>query len=196
MALADVLFGDVSPSGKLPYTIGKQASDWGSSVGIITSGNGAIPQTFTEGLYIDYKYFDKMNISPRYEFGFGLSYTTFAFSNLRVTPVKALSELPPARAAKGAVPTYPTTIPPASEVAWPAAITTRINKYIYPYLDNPSGVVRGSYPYPTGYTTVDQPAPAAGGGQGGNPALWDVMYTATVTVRNTGTRTGKEVAQL
>lgn len=195
-ALTDVLFGDVAPSGKLPYTIGKQLSDWGPSVGIITSGGGAVPQTFSEGLYIDYKYFDKNNITPRYEFGFGLSYTTFSFSGLSITPSKTLTELPPARAAKGSVPTYPTNIPAASEVSWPAAITSRINKYIYPYLDNPSGISTGSYPYPTGYTTVEQPAPVAGGAQGGNPALWDVMFTATVTVKNTGTKTGKEVAQL
>lgn len=195
-ALADVLFGDVAPSGKLPYTIGKQLSDWGPSVGIISSGSGMIQSTFMEGLYVDYKYFDKNNITPRFEFGFGLSYTTFAFSGLKVASVKALTEIPPARAAKGAVPAYPTNIPAAGEVAWPAAITSRINKFIYPYLENPSGIRTGAYPYPTGYTTVDKPPPVAGGGQGGNPALWDVMYTVTVTVRNSGTKTGKEVAQL
>lgn len=195
-ALSDVLFGDVAPSGKLPYTIGKKLADWGPSVGIITSGSGAVQQTFTEGLYVDYKYFDKNNISPRYEFGFGLSYTTFAFSDLKITSVKALTEIPPARAAKGTVPAYPTTIPAAAEVAWPAAITSRINKFIYPYLDNPTTIRTGAYPYPTGYTTVEKPAPVAGGSQGGNPALWDVMFTATVTVSNTGTKTGKEVAQL
>lgn len=54
-ALADVLFGDESPSGKLPYTMGKKETDWGTS--IITSGGGsAIPQSFSEGLYIDYKW--------------------------------------------------------------------------------------------------------------------------------------------
>ncbi|RPB08473.1 hypothetical protein P167DRAFT_608728 [Morchella conica CCBAS932] len=195
-ALADVLFGDVSPSGKLPYTVGKQASDWGSSVAIVTSGSGAIPSTFTEGLYIDYKYFDKNNITPRYAFGFGLSYTTFAFSDLKISAVGTPTELPPARAAKLAVPTYATTIPAATEVSWPAAITSRISKYVYPYLDSPTTITTGTYPYPTGYTTTPQPAPAAGGAQGGNPALWDVMYTASVTITNTGSVKAKEVAQL
>ena len=53
-ALADVLFGDESPSGKLPYTMGKQETEWGTSI-IKPEGGSAIPQTFTEGLYIDYK---------------------------------------------------------------------------------------------------------------------------------------------
>jgi len=47
--------------------------------------------TFTEGLYIDYRHFDKNAITPRYEFGFGLSYTTFAYSALAVS---ALSTAP------------------------------------------------------------------------------------------------------
>ncbi len=76
--LADVLYGSVSPSGKLPYTIAKQASDYGTA---IVNGDDSYP----EGLFIDYRHFDKAAIAPRYEFGFGLSYTTFAYSNLAVS---------------------------------------------------------------------------------------------------------------
>ncbi|RPB03455.1 hypothetical protein L873DRAFT_1826144 [Choiromyces venosus 120613-1] len=190
-SLVDVLFGDYSPSGKLPYTIAKQPNDYGASADTIRSGSGAIQSTFTEGLYIGYKYFDKNSITPGYEFGFGLSYTTFSFSDLKITTTGAPTGLPPARSAKGAVPTYATTIPPASEAAWPAAITTRIAKYVYPYLDNPSTITSGSYPYPSGYSTTEHPAPAAGGDQGGNPALGDVIYTVTATITNTRSRTGK-----
>jgi beta-glucosidase len=64
-ALADILFGDTNPNGKLPYTIGKTAQDYGTG---IVNGN----DNFGEGLYIDYRHFDKANIAPRYEFGFGL----------------------------------------------------------------------------------------------------------------------------
>ncbi|KAF7529446.1 hypothetical protein G7054_g9815 [Neopestalotiopsis clavispora] len=64
-ALVDVLYGAVSPSGKLPYTIGKTASDYGTSV---SSGD----DSYKEGIYIDYRHFDQANIAPRYEFGFGL----------------------------------------------------------------------------------------------------------------------------
>lgn len=63
--LVDVLYGATSPSGKLPYTIAKSTSDYGTSV---VSGTDA----FSEGLYIDYRHFDKARIAPRYEFGFGL----------------------------------------------------------------------------------------------------------------------------
>lgn len=77
-ALVDILYGSTSPSGKLPYTIAKTASDYGTSI-----QNG--DDSFTEGLYIDYRHFDKSNIAPRYEFGFGLSYTTFSYSGLTIS---------------------------------------------------------------------------------------------------------------
>lgn len=76
--LVDVLYGSTSPSGKLPYTIAKQQSDYGTA---IATGD----DTYAEGLYIDYRHFDQSNITPRYEFGFGLSYTTFAYSALSVS---------------------------------------------------------------------------------------------------------------
>ena len=74
--LADILYGRTAPSGKLPYTIAKQAADYGTAV------TSAASDPYTEGLYIDYRHFDAANITPRYEFGFGLSYTTFAYSSL------------------------------------------------------------------------------------------------------------------
>ncbi|KAK3679727.1 hypothetical protein LTR78_000103 [Recurvomyces mirabilis] len=74
-ALVDILYGAKAPSGKLPYTIAKQSGDYGTKV---ISGT----DTYPEGLYIDYRHFDQANIAPRYEFGFGLSYTTFTYSAL------------------------------------------------------------------------------------------------------------------
>lgn len=64
-ALTDILYGLTNPSGKLPYTIAKASGDYGTTT---TSGS----DNFAEGLYIDYRHFDKANIAPRYEFGFGL----------------------------------------------------------------------------------------------------------------------------
>jgi beta-glucosidase len=56
----------------------------------LTNGNNSDPnqwqQTFIEGLYIDYRHFDAADIPPRYEFGYGLSYTTFNVSSLNLTP--------------------------------------------------------------------------------------------------------------
>ena len=136
-AIVDVLYGAVNPSGKLPYTIGYNATDYNAPIVNLTITNTTSPTViqddFTEELLIDYRHFDAANITPRYEFGFGLSYTTFALSNLTLTSlVSSISALPP-----------PTPIQP-----------------------------------------------------GGNPALYDVLYSATATVSNTGTLAGATVAQL
>lgn len=77
-ALVDVIYGDTTPSGKLPYTIAKQAADYGAS------WINAETDDFPEGLYVDYRHFDAKGIAPRYEFGYGLSYTTFKYSGLWV----------------------------------------------------------------------------------------------------------------
>lgn len=83
-ALVDIIYGSTSPNGKLPYTIAKQQSDYGTAV---TPGD----DNFAEGLYIDYRHFDNANIEPRYEFGFGLSYTTFAYSDLATSSISSPS---------------------------------------------------------------------------------------------------------
>ncbi|KAM0818184.1 putative Beta-glucosidase L [Seiridium cardinale] len=77
-ALVDILYGSTSPSGKLPYTIAKATTDYGTSV---SSGD----DSYKEGLYIDYRHFDQANISPRYEFGYGLSYTNFTYSGITIS---------------------------------------------------------------------------------------------------------------
>ncbi|KAG9032819.1 hypothetical protein FRB95_000985 [Tulasnella sp. JGI-2019a] len=79
-AIVDVLWGTVNPSGKLPYTIAKQQRDYPAQV-IVAGGN----ITYSEGLFVDYKWFDAKGIAPRYEFGFGLSYTTFQYSKLHIS---------------------------------------------------------------------------------------------------------------
>lgn len=83
-SIVDVLYGDVSPSGRMPFTIAKNESDYGHLLNS-TVGSGPYPQdNFTEGLYIDYRHFDKYNITPRYEFGYGLSYSNFSYADLSV----------------------------------------------------------------------------------------------------------------
>ncbi len=90
-AIADILFGDVNPSGKLPCTFGKKLTDWkahtmGREVYPGTGNNGVVK--YKDGIWIGYRHFDKAKIEPRYPFGFGLSYTSFAYSNLSVKPNK------------------------------------------------------------------------------------------------------------
>jgi len=80
-ALADILFGDVNPSGKLPDTLAARRedySDWGNY-----PGTGGVVN-YAEGIYVGYRHFDKQKIAPLFPFGFGLSYTTFGYSGLAV----------------------------------------------------------------------------------------------------------------
>ncbi|CAG8029095.1 unnamed protein product [Penicillium salamii] len=77
-ALVDVLYGSTSPSGKLPYTIAKQFADYGAG------WNPGLDDNFAEDIFIDYRHFDDNDIDPRYEFGFGLSYTSFEYSRLSI----------------------------------------------------------------------------------------------------------------
>ncbi|KIP12629.1 glycoside hydrolase family 3 protein [Phlebiopsis gigantea 11061_1 CR5-6] len=83
-ALVDVLYGAYNPSGRLPFTIAKAAGDYPAAVDT-TFGLGTLQIAYSEGLFIDYRHFDSANVAPRFEFGFGLSYTTFAYSNLKIS---------------------------------------------------------------------------------------------------------------
>lgn len=88
-AIVDVLWGDVNPSGKLPYTIPAKESDYDLPIVNLTSvaSPDGWQSNFSEGLLIDYRHFDKRNVTPLYEFGYGLSYTTFDIaSSLSVSP--------------------------------------------------------------------------------------------------------------
>lgn len=195
-AVTDILFGDYSPSGHLPYTIPKAESDYPWSLNIIDGSSDQIQDFFSEGPYIDYRNYFKKNIKPRYYFGHGLSYTRFSFSGPTLTGVTPLTEFPPTRQPKGPTPSYPTDIPPASEVAWPENFQ-KIWRYLYPYLDDPDSIKpTPSYSYPIGYDPTPKPDPRAGGSQGGNPALWDIAFRVQVNIRNEGDTAGKAVAQL
>jgi beta-glucosidase len=99
-ALVQLLYGYQSPSGKLPYTVAMNESDYNTLSPSLPKGEFQLfPQSnFSEGIYIDYRDFDAKNITPRYEFGFGLTYTTFSFSDLEIELMSNVStaELPPA----------------------------------------------------------------------------------------------------
>ncbi|KAJ3725682.1 beta-D-xylosidase/beta-D-glucosidase [Lentinula guzmanii] len=133
--LVPVLYGDVSPSGKIPWTWGKSLDDYPPN-GIVTDMVYSPQSNFTEGVFIDYRWYDKNNITPRYEFGFGLSYTTFAYSKLTISK-------------KG------------------SKDTTSIMDTAEPFV-----------------------------GWDGSNSLYDVLFTASVKITNTGNYTGSEVAQL
>ncbi|KAH7418192.1 glycoside hydrolase superfamily [Cadophora sp. MPI-SDFR-AT-0126] len=195
-SLTDILFGDYSPSGHLPYSIPKAESDYPASVSLVGFQFFQVQDTFSEGLYIDYRYLNKHSIAPRYAFGHGLSYTTFSKTSATVTAGEAMTSVPPGRSPKGPTPAYSNAIPSSAEVAWPTGFD-KIWRYLYPYLDNPQDITSTkAFTYPVGYQTTPQPDPVAGGDQGGNPALWHVMFTISVKVTNTGTAPGKEVVMV
>lgn len=85
-SIVDILYGDVNPSGKLPYTIAFNGTDYNAppTTQVNTTGIDDWQSWFDEKLEIDYRYFDAKNISVRYEFGFGLSYTTFEVADVKV----------------------------------------------------------------------------------------------------------------
>jgi beta-glucosidase len=84
-AVAAVLFGQVDPSGKLPVTFPETESQTPTSSPSQFPGvNGQVD--YSEGLDVGYRWYDANNVTPMFPFGYGLSYTSFSFSHLKVTP--------------------------------------------------------------------------------------------------------------
>ncbi len=83
-AVAAVLFGDVNPSGKLPLTFPKQLADLPANTPEQYPGVHGVAD-YSEGIFVGYRHFDANNIQPLFPFGHGLSYTTFAYTNLAIT---------------------------------------------------------------------------------------------------------------
>ncbi|KAI6784988.1 uncharacterized protein J7T54_008082 [Emericellopsis cladophorae] len=136
-SLVDVLYGDVNPSGKLPYTIALDGADYNAPPTTIINTTGVYDwqSWFDEKLEIDYRYFDAHNISVRYPFGHGLSYTSFELG------------------------------PISAECVVDSASVTSLPEQL-----------------------PIQP--------GGNPALWQTLYTLSTPLKNTGGVPGAAVAQL
>ncbi|KAG9726429.1 glycoside hydrolase family 3 protein, partial [Aureobasidium melanogenum] len=195
-ALASILFGDVNPSGRLPYTIAKHEDDYGPTSKILYHPNAVIPQqNFSEGLYVDYRYFDKHNIEPRYEFGYGLSYTTFHLSSLFIHPVATEYATLPAKRPEALTPPHmDVSIPDARTALWPENFIA-LKKYIYPYIKSVDEIKTGKYPYPKGYEITQPPSPA-GGAEGGNPDLYTPIAVVQASLTNTGSLPGDCVVQL
>ncbi|HHK5535393.1 TPA: glycoside hydrolase family 3 C-terminal domain-containing protein [Bacillus mobilis] len=80
-AIADILFGDANPSGKLAETFPKVLSDNPSYLNFPGEGDKV---EYKEGVFVGYRYYDKKQIEPLFPFGFGLSYTNFEYSNLSI----------------------------------------------------------------------------------------------------------------
>ncbi|KAF7314428.1 Fn3-like domain-containing protein [Mycena kentingensis (nom. inval.)] len=170
-AIVDVLFCDgphaTNPSGRLPYTVAKQRSDYPADV-LYKSASRRPQINYDEGLFVDYRWFEKHGIEPRFEFGFGLSYTTFEYGDL-VVGVKQHSRRAASTASASTSVSSPTpsssSAPPSSS---PPASTTSAPSVI----SSPVGQI------------------------GGPAALYEDIATVSFTVTNTGAVAGNEVSQL
>ncbi|KAK5217525.1 hypothetical protein LTR72_009642 [Exophiala xenobiotica] len=162
-SIVDVLYGTVNPSGKLPYTIALNASDYNfapitnSTALVETDDPNAWQSNFTEGLLIDYRHFDYYNESVAFEFGFGLSYTTFDMAGIQI---QSQSQ--------------------TGNGSWDGNWNGGWNS-------SGSGSGSGSV------SALPPPNPIV---PGGNPSLWEVLYTVSVTVTNTGGLAGAAVPQV
>lgn len=90
-SLADVLSGDVNPSGKLPFTIPAALEDGSLKTarqypGIHRDGTNYWDEYYDEGIFVGYRWYETKGISPQFPFGYGLSYTDFEYSDASVSP--------------------------------------------------------------------------------------------------------------
>ena len=84
-ALAQLLFGEYSPSGKLPVSFERRWEDNAVHDSYYPKG-GEKKSVYTEGVFLGYRHFDRTGIKPLFPFGYGLSYTSFAYQNLKLSP--------------------------------------------------------------------------------------------------------------
>ena len=86
-ALAEILFGDSNPSGRLPVTFGRSLESYPSYQSYYPEP-GTRRVVYREGIFVGYRGFERSGRKPLFPFGHGLSYTTFAYGNLTLTPAK------------------------------------------------------------------------------------------------------------
>ena len=205
-SIADVLYGRVNPGAKLPFTMGRQRQDYGTDALYTPNNRDLAPQiNFTEGVFIDYRSFDKQGLTPVYEFGYGISYTSFNYSNLQVKRAAGYngSTYSPTTGYTSPAPLIGNITNNTANYTFPRNLT-RISAYIYPYLNTTdlatsagtSMYGNDSFVPANALNASAQPSIAAGGGPGGNPALYDVLYQVEATITNTGKVPGDEVPQL
>ncbi|CAI4219615.1 unnamed protein product [Parascedosporium putredinis] len=158
------------------------------------SGNSLVDD-LNAGLFIDYRHFDKEDIEPSYEFGFGLSYTTFEYSDLEIELVA--EDGPSYEAADGVTEEAPVygELGSREDFLFPEGFEV-IPKYVYSWvLEEPAGPQDIKIDESSRSGEAQRVHPA-GGAPGGNPGLYEVVYRVSVTVENTGDVAGTEIVQL
>ncbi|KAJ7182195.1 glycoside hydrolase superfamily [Mycena crocata] len=201
-AIVDILFGDgkqpTNPSGRLPYTIAKAREDYPADI-LYTSSEPTPQITYDEGVNIDYRWFDRKGITPRFEFGFGLSYTTFSYNGLKISHV--------GHARRAEVQHAITTSSAAGHLSSGAAASASANANATASVASSlsrsisvslSASASASASSSNGSTTST--AIAAGsspiGDEGGPSALYEDLLSVSFNIRNTGRVAGHEVPQV
>ncbi|KAI5306387.1 hypothetical protein KEM56_001117 [Ascosphaera pollenicola] len=206
-ALVDVLYGKVNPAGRSPFTWAEKDVDYGANLTWKpNNGHGPPQDDFKEGIFIDYRHFDKNGLKPVWEFGHGLSYTNFSYTDLKINalPVpkyQATNSTTKAASLFGKISNN------TKEYVFPSEIEeNRVWKYIYPWLNSTDlksssgdphyGMPNDKYIPEGAHDASPQKNPPAGGGPGGSPRLYDELYEIVATIKNTGGISGDEVPQL
>ncbi|KAJ6529518.1 glycoside hydrolase superfamily [Mycena vulgaris] len=195
-AIVDVLFADgaqpTNPSGRLPYTIAKAREDYPADV-VYASGEGTPQITYEEGLGIDYRWFDIKNITPRFEFGFGLSYTTFGYSGLAIAETHHRHEVDghTVVSSSAAVSTHSSNATVSASV--PASTITASASSISSASISASVSISANV---TSTTSAPSTSSSPINPLGGPSALYSPILSVSFRVQNTGSLAGNEVSQL
>ncbi|GJN69234.1 hypothetical protein PLICBS_003282 [Purpureocillium lilacinum] len=210
-SLTDILYGKTSP-GRSPFTWGPTRESYGTDVLYKpNNGNGAPQDDFTEGNFIDYRHFDKAapnkgdKGAPIYEFGFGLSWGEFKYSQLNVQKHN-VRPYQPTTGKTIKAPEFGNFSTDLKDYAFPKGIRY-IYQWIYPWLNSTESGKEASGDPQYGKTAKEflppgaidgspQPRQGASGAPGGNRQLWDVLYTVNCVITNTGSRISDEVPQV
>lgn len=92
-ALAEMLFGDVNPAGRLPVTFERQWEDNPTHESYYPEA-GTNRIVYREGVFVGYRGYERAGVRPLFPFGYGLSYTTFKYSNLSIKPTAGGTDAP------------------------------------------------------------------------------------------------------
>lgn len=140
-ALADVVTGKVSPSGKLTDTWAKDYMDYPSSENFSLNNGNVHDDWYTDGIYVGYRYFDSFEVEPEYSFGYGISYTTFSIE-------------PAAVCAEGSRITVKATVTNTGD-------TFSGKEVVQVYVSAPEGKLNKPYQELVAYTKTSELAPGA-----------------------------------
>jgi beta-glucosidase len=92
VAVAQLLFGESNPSGRLPISIERRWEDNATHDSYYPK-DGSKKVEYSEGVFVGYRYFDKSTVKPLFPFGYGLSYTSFAYKNLTISPASSAQQV-------------------------------------------------------------------------------------------------------